>query len=151
MKLKIKSVLAMLCAIIMVALCGCSDVTEGFEALTTNTTVDEAMTDIAELNNAIAKAKIMVQNKDTSVYGDLALSDTVSFKDVVTENALEEQAKTKRIDGVSYYLYWDNTTGYPFWSTDGTDDIRNSQEGAIAITHSDSTEIKNKTNVTSLQ
>lgn len=150
MKTKIKSILAVMCVVIVFTLCGCSDVTEGFEALTTNTTVDEAMTDVAEINSAIVTAKTMVQNKDTSLYGDIVISDSVSFEDVVEKNDLDEQAKTKRIDGVSYYLYWDNTTRYPFWSTDGTDDIRNSQEGTAAITHGDSTQIKDKTNITSL-
>lgn len=151
MKTKIKSVLALMCAVVLISLCGCDSASEGFDALTTNTTVDEAMADLVDINSAIAEANRMIRNKDASVYGDLVHTDTVSFKDVVSQNELDEQAATKRIDGVSYYLYWDNSTRYPFWSTDGTDDIRNSQENFNEVIHDDSIRIKNKTNVSDLK
>ncbi len=150
MKRNIKVVLALICAFVLVAFSGCH-AAEGLEALKTNTTVDEAMMDITEINTAITQAKMMVQNKNTSVYGDLVHTDSVSFKDVVTENQLDEQTSTKRIDGTSYYLYWDNAKHCLFWSTDGFDDIRNLQENMMYIRHEDSTRIKNKTNVTALK
>lgn len=151
MKTKIKVILTVICAVVLISLCGCDSAKEGFDSLTTNTTVDEAMADLVEINSAIVNANRMINNKDTSVYGDLVHTDTVSFKNVVSENELEEQAATKRIDGVSYYLYWDNGIKYPFWSTDGTDDIRNTQENFNEITHDNSIRIKNKTNISTLK
>lgn len=151
MKTKIKAVLALMCAVVLVSLSGCSSAVEGLEAIKTNTTVDEATKDISEINSAIVEAKAMVESRNTKVYGDLVHSDSVSFKDVVTEKELDEQAGTKRIDGTSYYLYWDNERHYPFWSTDGFDDIRNNQENMMYIKHEDSMRIKNKTNVTALK
>lgn len=151
MKSKVKAVLALMCAIVLVGLSGCSSAAEGLEALKTNTTVDEATQDIFDLNNAIIEAKAMVESRNTKVYGDLVHTDSVSFKDVIIQNELDEQAGTKRIDGVSYYLYWDNERHYPFWSTDGFDDIRNNQENMMYIKHDDSMRIKNKTNVTALK
>lgn len=149
--MRVKTVFSVICVVILILICGCKSVSDGFDALTTNTTVDEAMTDLADINVAIAEANKMLQNKDTSVYGNLVHTDTISFKDVISKKELDEQAATKRIDGVSYYLYWDNNTKYPFWSTDGTDDIRNSQENFNDITHDNSTRIKNKTNISQLK
>ena len=151
MKTKIKAILTVLCAVVLISLCGCNSAKEGFDSLTTNTTVDEATTAIAEINSAILDANRMISNKDNSVYGDLVHTDTVAFKNVVVENGLEKQVSTKRIEGVSYHLYWDIDARYPFWSTDGIDDIRNTQENFKEITHENSLRIKNKTNVSDLK
>lgn len=150
MKTHIKVVLALICAVVLVAFSGCSSASKGLEALTTNTTLEEAEKDIAIINSAIMEAKRMVQQKDTSVYGDLVHADSVSFKDVVVAKGIDEQTGTKRIDGTAYYLYWDTSKHYPFWSTDGSDDIRNTKENMIPVVHSNSIRIKNKTNVTAL-
>ncbi|MEE1077191.1 MAG: hypothetical protein UHY68_08035 [Acutalibacteraceae bacterium] len=151
MKRKIKATLTAACAVVLISLSGCDSAKEGFDSLTTNTTVDEATIAIVEINSAIIDANRMVAGKDTSVYGDLVHTDAVSFKDVVTENELEKQASTKRIEGVSYHLYWDNDANYPFWSTDGIDDIRNTQENFREVIHDNSMRIKNKTNVSELK
>ncbi|MEE1281503.1 MAG: hypothetical protein UHK60_04510 [Acutalibacteraceae bacterium] len=150
MKTKIKAILTVICAVASISLCGCESAKEGLDSLTTNTTVDEATVALTEINSAIMDANQMVRSKDSSVYGDLVHTDTVSFKNVVAENDLEKQVATKRIDGVSYHLYWDNDANYPFWSTDGIDDIRNTKENFHEITHDDSIRIKNKTNISEL-
>lgn len=151
MKRGLTLLLSLMCVATMTVAGGCNSVTDGLNAIATNTTVDEAMQDLADVNGAIARANIMLQTGDDSVYGELVLSGAISFEDVVEKNKLDEQVETKRIDGVSYDLYWDNLTNYPFWSTDGSDDIRNSQEGTIEIKHRDSVQIKDKMNITELK
>lgn len=147
----IRGVLMVVCVAMLAMFSGCSDVTEGLDAIATNTTVDEATADIATINGAIVTANIMLDSGDSSLYGELVLSGAISFEDVVEKNKLDELVATKRIDGVSYHLYWDETTNYPFWSTDGTDDIRNSNPDFATVVHRDSFEIKDKTNITELK
>lgn len=147
----VKVILMLVCVVVLTIFSGCSNVEDGFNAMANNTTVEEATADLAEINSAIVNANRMLASKDNSVYGELVLEGAVSFKDVVEKNDLKDAVATKRIDGVSYHLYWDKTTNYPFWSTDGSDDIRNSQAAFANVVHKDSFEIKNKTNISELK
>lgn len=149
---KVKMILTTACSVmLLMTSSGCmSSVQDGLNAMKTNTTVEEAVADIREIELAVTEAKRMVKEGDDSVYGERVHTDTVCFADVVQENDLKEKVKTKKIDGVSYKLYWDHDLNSAFWSTDGTDDIRNNENRVYDITHASAVEIKNKTNVTAL-
>ncbi len=154
MNKKVRLFLATVCLVALLLTSGCvsfSSVSEGLGAMQTNTTVEEAMADISQIEAAIKEAKNMVKLGDASLYGDSVHTDTVSFGDVVKAKELKTQAKTKRIDGVEYKLYWDITADYPFWSSDGADDIRNNENRVHDITHKSSVQIKTKTNITELK
>ena len=144
-----KKIFSVLCILIMLIFSSCS-VLEGMEAakeLGTNTTVDDAMTDLILIDNAISEANQMILKKDAGKYGSKVYEDGISFEDVVNENKLQGNAGNKMVNFVTYRLYWDTTTHYPFWSTDGIDDIRNANENVEAIEHVDSIEMTNKTNI----
>ncbi len=151
---KIKMMLTTACAVmLLVTSSGCvsfSSVSEGLGAVQTNTTVDEAVADATEIEYAIKDAQVMIEQGDDSVYGEDVHTDSVCFGNVVKENDLTEQAKTKKIDGVSYKLYWDSSTHSAFWSSDGKDDIRNNEQRVEDIVHSGAVQLKTKTNITSL-
>lgn len=144
-----KKFFCVLCVLIMFTFSSCS-VLEGMEAakeLGTNTTVNDAMDDLILINNAVSEANQMIAKHDSGKYGEKVYEDGISFEDVINENNLQDNAGIKMIDFVVYRLYWDTTTHYPFWSTNGVDDIRNSNENVQTVEHESSIEITNKTNI----
>ncbi|MCI6007479.1 hypothetical protein ACTQ3M_02850 [Oscillospiraceae bacterium LCP25S3_E10] len=144
---KISKMCAVLvCMLMVVMLTSCSDTIDILNGLATNTTVDEAMADLSTINKCINEAHTMVANKDTTKYGTKVYEDGIGLEDIIDKCDIKDEAENKRIDGVIYKLYWDTSSHYPFWSTDGTDDIRNTNEGTN-IQHSSSFEITGKTNV----
>lgn len=151
---KSKKVLLAISLTAVLLLSGCaslSSVSEGLNAMQTNTTVEEAVTDAAKIEAAIKEAKAMVKSGDVSLYGDSVHTDTVSYGDIVKVNELKSEAKAKRIEGVTYKLYWDINTDYVFWSTDGVDDIRNNENRVQDIKHTSTMELKTKTNISDLK
>ena len=148
---KSKKLLLSMCMTGVLLLSGCASFSAGLDKMQTNTTVEEALDDMKKIESAIKEAKAMVKQGDVSLYGDKVHTDTVSFGDIVEVKELKTHAKVKRIDGVAYKLYWDISADYPFWSSDGVDDIRNNENRVHDIQHNNSMEIKNKTNVTALE
>lgn len=142
----------MLCTIVAFLFSSCNILSDienlkSLESLGTNTTVEEAMSDITSINYAITEAKRMVSKHDDTKYAEKVYEDCVSYEDVINKNDLQEKAKNKMIGGVTYRLYWDTHLHYPFWSTDGVDDIRNSDESTQLFQHESSIEMTNKTNI----
>ena len=152
---RIYKIMVMCCiAIITVfSLSACSSAVDEIEKLTIpedNTSIREASQDTADIMAAIRDAQEAVQKRDTSVYGNRALSDGISYQNVINANDLKSAAETKRYKDVIYHAYWDKDKNSLFWSSDGSDDLLNA-DGDFNIEHKNTMRLLNTTPINELK
>lgn len=141
---KVLSLVCVLVFLITLSSCAITDAIDKLPLFEDNTTISEAIEDSQSIMIALNEANVAMETGNTSVYGDKVYSESISFKDVIDKNDLKSASETKRYKSTAYHLYWDNSSHSPFWSTDGSDDIRNA-DGEMNIVHKDSKRIINNT------
>lgn len=147
---KILSLICVIVSLLSLSSCAITDAIDKLPFFEDNTTISEAILDSQSIMLALDEANVAMDTGNTALYGDKVFSESISFKDVIDKNDLKSAAETKRYKSTAYHLYWDNYSHSPFWSTDGSDDIRNA-DGEMNIEHKDTIRIINNTPVNELK